>query len=490
MPVDRCVCFNITFAELKKYAQTRPDCGIDDLRERFGCTRGCALCLPYIQAMLATGRTEFSTDEDLHSIARPDVTRPDTYHGPQQRPVSPLPDYLEALARALRGILPLQRTEQVPLRQAGGCVLSEPVKADRDLPPFNRAQMDGYALRATEFNANPSRPWPVAATIPAGSPAPSGIPPGHCVAIATGAPLPGDVDTVIQHESSDRGDRNAGPVHFKIHSIAPGHAVHLRGADAKAGQTLIPSNTLLAAHHLGIAAAVGISSLLVRAKPRATVLTSGDEVVDIDAAIKPHQIRNSNGPQICELLHRLGAHPIDARHLPDDREQTIGAVSNALAKSDLLITIGGVSAGDRDHFPAAFTASNVTTSLQGASIQPGRPIYIGRAPNGAIVIGLPGNPVSALACACIFVWPIVRTLLGLPPDLPWRTVELAEPVKPNPGRRMFRPALLQPDGRALVPSWAGSGDLAHTAPTHGLIELPIQTEPVQAGARLRFLPWP
>ena len=106
------------------------------------------------------------------------------------------------------------------------------------------------------------------------------------------------------------------------------------------------------------------------------------------------------------------------------------------------------------------------------------------------MIGLPGNPVSVLACMCLFGWPIVRVLLGQDASLPWRPVELIESVKPNPRRRAFRPAILEDHCRARVPAWAGSGDLAHTAPTDGLLELPVQAEPVEAGARLRFLPWP
>lgn len=475
MPINRCVCFDVRFAELKAYAQQHLGCDVAELRERFGCTRGCGLCLPYVQAMLETGRTSFSPLEN------PRVA-------PSKAASAGLPDYEQALLAALEQIRPLGRIEQVSLESAGGRVIAEQVIADRDLPPFNRAQMDGYAIRASELGR--IKEWRVAGSIAAGAPADLRVPPGHCVAIATGAPLPDDVDAVIQHELSDRGDRNGRPVRFTIDSISAGHAVHQRGADARAGATLIESGVILSAHHLGIAAAVGNSKLKVAAKPRAIVLTSGDEVVRIGKPVKSHQIRNSNGPQVCELLRRFGADPIESHHLPDARDATIKAFAKAIAKCDLLITVGGVSAGERDHFPAAFESARVATSLQGASIQPGRPIYVGRAPNGTIVVGLPGNPVSALACACLFVWPIVRILVGLSADLSWCQVELAEPVKPNLHRRAFRPAMLQTDGRAVVPSWAGSGDLAHTAPTHGLIELPVQTAQVQAGARLRFLPWP
>ncbi len=190
------------------------------------------------------------------------------------------------------------------------------------------------------------------------------------------------------------------------------------------------------------------------------------------------------------LLARMGADPARHRHLPDNRRLTVDAVGEALAGSDLVITVGGISAGERDHFPAAFDAHGVTETLHRAAIQPGKPIFVGRAAQGQVLVGLPGNPVSALVCACLFVWPIVRAQLGLDPALPWRPVVLADPVNPNPRRRAFRPATLCDGNRARVPAWAGSGDLAHTAQTHGALELPVQEEPVAPGTSLRFLPWP
>lgn len=395
-----------------------------------------------------------------------------------------LPDYSIALSLALGGIEPISEVQPVKLKSAAGRVLSEPIVADRDLPPFNRAQMDGYALRASEVGRVET--WPVAHTISAGVSAQVDVPPGACVAIATGAPLPRDVDTIIQHELSDRND----PVRFTIDSIEPGHAVHPRGVDAKRGDVLIEEGTLLGPQHIGIAAIVGKSQLLVTHQPRAIVLTSGDEVLPIEEPLTDYQIRNSNGPMVSELLQRIGADPIEHRHVLDDREATIESVGDALERCDLLITVGGISAGDRDYFPVAFEQHGIRTSLERAAIQPGKPIFVGRAPSGAVVVGLPGNPVSVLSCTCLFVWPIVRTLLGLDPSLPWRTLELAEPINANATRRAFRPAVLLDDGRVKVPSWAGSGDLAHTGATHGLVELPVQSEPVETGAKLRFLAYP
>ncbi len=271
--------------------------------------------------------------------------------------------------------------------------------------------------------------------------------------------------------------------------------MHPRGADAARGETLLAAGTVLAARHLGIAAAVGADRLEVVRRPRAVLLTSGDEVVGGNVPVATHQIRNSNGPMIVNLLGRVGTDPVEHRHLADDRAETIEAVGTAIGDADLVVTVGGISAGDRDYFPDALQTHGVTLAVHGAAIQPGRPVIVGRAAGGgAVVVGLPGNPVSALACACLCVWPIVRALLGLDPGLPWRTVELAEPVAPNARRRAFRPAILimhnDRNDHVRVPAWAGSGDLAHTAATHGLLELPVRGDTVEAGTPLRFLPWP
>lgn len=395
-----------------------------------------------------------------------------------------LPDYAEALGTALGAVEPVGGVETVDLGESAGRVLAEALVADRDLPPFNRAQMDGYAVRGAEVGRIEA--FEVAATIPAGQSADVAVPPGHCVAVATGAPLPDDVDTVIQHELSDR----ANPVQFRAGSIETGHAVHHRGADARRGDTLVAAGTVIEARHVGIAAAVGRTTVPVAVRPRATILTSGDEVMPVGAPVATHQIRNSNAPMIRALLDRMGAEPVGHHHVADNLDATQEAVGTALEHSELLVTVGGISAGERDFFPAALAAHRIALALKGAAIQPGRPVLAGRSPDGPVVLGLPGNPVSVLACMCLFGRPMIRALLGLDTALPWEQRELAEQVAPNPRRRAFRPAILLPDGRCKVPPWAGSGDLAHTAPTHGLLELPVQEGILEPGAALRFLPWP
>ncbi|MCH8822718.1 MAG: molybdopterin molybdotransferase MoeA [Planctomycetes bacterium] len=393
-------------------------------------------------------------------------------------------DYNDALSAALTAISATKKQENVSLIEAAGRVLGDSINADRDLPPFNRAQMDGYALRAAEVGELTS--WPVVETVSAGSNGKLDVPVGSCVKIATGAPLPADVDTVIQHELSDRND----PVSFTIDSIKQGNAVHPYGSDAKLGDHLVAKGTIIKAQHIAIAATVGKAKIAVIRRPCAIVLTSGDEILPADSPVEDHQIRNSNGPMLLELLKRIGAEPTQHIHIVDDAKLTTEAVRDAIANSDLVITIGGISAGDRDFFPPAFEELGVKATLRRAAIQPGKPIYVGQAPDNCVVVGLPGNPVSALSCTCIFIWPIVRKMLGLDPLLPWRKVELSHTVKANPKRRAFRPAILLNDGRAEVPNWAGSGDISHTAPTHGLLELPIKEEAVIEGTQLRFLPYP
>lgn len=400
---------------------------------------------------------------------------------------TPLPDYDDALRTSLDCVSAICENESVELADASGRVLARDVIADRDLPPFHRAQMDGYAVRAGDIK--PGCALPVAGMIAAGASPDVPVPAGSCVAIATGAAVPAGLDAVIPHEQSDRGE----PVRFTIDTIAKGSAIHPRGADAKAGDVLIQKGARLGAHHIGIAASVGAAKVSCVRRPRAVVLSSGDEVRHLNESVLSHQIRNSNGPMIAQLLRSIGADPVGKDLLPDDLQKTKDAIAKYTNEVDLLITIGGISAGDRDHFPAAFESIGAKYYLHGAAIQPGKPIIVARggAPSGCVIVGLPGNPVSSLVCACLFIWPIVWKMLNCNTELPWRDVTLAEPVNTNPKRRAFRPAVLQRDNNSvIVPKWAGSGDLSHTSPSHGFVRLPVQPAPVASGETLSFLPWP
>lgn len=410
--------------------------------------------------------------------------------------MSRLPAYDTALAQVLDALAPLPTARRVPLAASLGAVLAEPIAADRDLPPFDRATMDGYAVRTEDVQ--PGAKLLVAETIPAGKPPAQPLAPGTAAAIATGSPLPVGANAVIPHEQSDRGFPH---VTFPGPRPEPWANVHRRASDARAGQAVLQPSLRMAPHHTGIAATVGcVRPLVSGAPPVARLLTSGDEVVPpavSTATLEPHQIRNSNMVMLAGTLTAFGAAVDGSVHLPDDPHAIGEAVRRAADEVDVIVTTGGVSAGERDYIPGAIAAAGFREIIRGASIQPGRPICVAARSGGrqVVVVALPGNPVSVLATAHLFLWPVLRRLAGASPDLPWRDVTLAEPIQPNPKREAFRPAVLTASfaegGPALVrvPSWAGSGDLVHTTPTHGLVRLPLQDARVEAGTPLKFLPW-
>jgi len=251
----------------------------------------------------------------------------------------------------------------------------------------------------------------------------------------------------------------------------------------------VASGTRLGPQHLGIAAAMGAVELELAAPLRVTLLTTGDEVVAPATpgdVLEPQQIRNSNGPMLAALLQTLGAHVLAHEHVPDEPQQTLAAAREALSHSHLVITVGGVSVGQRDLLPWAWQQLGLRTLVHGVAIQPGKPVFVATpshddAPDNKLVIGLPGNPVSVLATAHLFVRPL---LLG---KLPWRQVTMGEAIKPNAKRELFRAVRLRDDGCATTIAWHGSGDLMHTAAAQGWLRLPMQEEPLEAGRQAAYL---
>lgn len=394
-----------------------------------------------------------------------------------------LPSYNDALARALSVVHALEDHEVVELVDSVGRILAQAIVADRHLPPYNRSQMDGYAVVASEITNGVT--MEVTARVSAGTNEAVELKPNTCVAIATGAPVPEQFDAVVQHELTDRGDLAGGKVTFIVDEVKIGQAIHRRGSDATQGKELICAGLKLSAQHIGIAATVGEIKVSVIRKPRVIVLTSGDEVVSPNVYPEPHQIRNGNGPMLASLFETFGCEIIHHQHVKDDPESTTQAVNKALQISDLLVTVGGISAGERDFFPEAFGSEDIAFVVQGAAIQPGKPVMVGKKAD-TMVLGLPGNPVSSLACAYLFGLPIVRALLGVNTQMQWVELPLARSVVPNRNRTGFRPCYLV-DGKIEIPSWQGSGDLSHTSQTVGLAQLPMNDDEISAGELVSFL---
>ena len=297
-----------------------------------------------------------------------------------------LPTYDEALALVLQHVPPLG-VERVALGAALVRVLGEDVKADLDQPPFDRSAMDGFAVRSGQVKAPGSREWfPVKGSIPAGA-APAlfqnEMPADAVMRIATGAPLPRGADAVVPIEQATvegEGSTSGGErVSFVLPEVKPWQNVHRRGLDAKAGVVVLRAGTRLGAQHIGIAAAVGAAELTVSQQPRITLLTSGDEVKPFDTptdALEPQQIRNSNGPLLRAFFESLATPLLEHHHLPDEPEETLAAAREALSKSHLVVTNGGVSVGQRDHLPWAWRQLGLNTVLHGVAIQPGKPVLV------------------------------------------------------------------------------------------------------------------
>lgn len=407
-----------------------------------------------------------------------------------------LPSYDEALSRILAEVVTLP-AESVPLMDSLGRVLAEDVQADRDQPPFDRSAMDGYAVRLAQVKSGIA--YRVAGEAPAGGARAlfeTTMPDGAVMQIGTGAPLPPGADAVIPVEQTNakRGESPA-EITFIFTDVKPWQNVHRRASDASRDSAVLRTGTRMMPQHVGIAAAVGCASVRVRCEPRITLMTTGDEVRPFSTAtadLEPQQIRNSNGPLLGAMLQALGTPLRSHVHIADDPEVTRAAAREALGASHLVLTCGGVSVGQRDYLPMTWERLGLQTVLHGVAIQPGKPLFVAT-PEGEgddkLVIGLPGNPVSTLACAHLFVWPVLRNLLGQSPlELPWRNVALSNDVKPNANRQVFRAAKLLGDGRAEVIHWHGSGDLVHTAHADGFVRLPIQSDPLGPGAVVQYLP--
>lgn len=399
----------------------------------------------------------------------------------------PLP-YDDALSLALAACRRLE-VEEVRLDAALGRVLRRDVICDRDQPPFDRSAMDGFAVRSGLIS--PGKPWRIEGAIPAGAEPASfqvEMPRDRVKRIATGAPLPVGADAVIPIEQADvQGD----DVVFSVASVKAWDNVHRRASDATAGNVAIHAGARMGAWHVGIAAAVGTTALTVTRKPRITLLTTGDEVrppTTPTDQLQPQQIRNSNGAMLLALLESLHTPALRHLHVPDQADATRDALAEAMRQSDMVITVGGASVGERDWLPRTCDALGLRRVLHGVAIQPGKPVLIA-AGESAVVVGLPGNPVSVLATAHLFALPMIDRMLGSSQtSAAWRSVTLAEPIKATAKREVFRAARCDPAGRVSVVQWHGSGDLMHTATADGFVRLPREDRIVEKGESLPFLP--
>ncbi|MFZ5674684.1 MAG: gephyrin-like molybdotransferase Glp [Pseudomonadota bacterium] len=314
----------------------------------------------------------------------------------------------EAKARILKGVRALPR-ESLPLHHCAGRVLAADIKARRDQPPFPASAMDGYAVRFADVQTVPAR-LKVVGTAPAGHGFAGMVKAGQAVRIFTGAPVPKGADTVVIQENTESAN---GMVSVTVAAQREGQHIRRKGLDFAKGQELLRRGTQLEAREIGLAAAMNWPDLPVTKRPKVAIFTTGDELVSPGQTPRADQIVSSNSFALSAFVRRYGGEAVDLGIIPDD----LKAISRAVRKAsgaDILLTTGGASVGDHDLVQAALKAEGIALDFWKIALRPGKPLMFARKGKQRI-LGLPGNPVSALVCARIFLKPLLSALLGLPP---------------------------------------------------------------------------
>ncbi len=377
---------------------------------------------------------------------------------------------------------------RISLTSATGCVLRQNVRAERDLPPYDRATMDGIALRWKSREAGRGK-FDLEGMQGAGQPAARLSSPRAVWRIATGAPIPQGADTVIPVERIRETDGSV-----KIdgdYRPEPGQFIHRQGSDRRAGALLLKAGQRLGGVEVALLSANGVAEPVVALDPRIALVSTGDELVGFGARPQPWQIRSSNGPAMTALLHCHGYRTVRAIHAPDKPAILAERIGDALSASEALILSGGVSKGARDHVPGVLTGLGVTPVFHRVRQRPGLPLWFG-VHGEKPVFGLPGNPVSSLVCLRRYVIPALGKAQGARQPAA-ETATLAEAVTFEPKLTCFLPVQLSTDksGQLLARPCPTntSGDFFSLARTDGFAQLPANRVRFPAGCAIRVFRW-
>src|SRR5215218_3395357 len=354
----------------------------------------------------------------------------------------------EAVSIVVVKALPLA-AERVALDEALGRVLAEDVCADTDLPPFDRAQMDGYAVRSEDLRETPAR-LRVVGEAAAGSGWRGTLQPGEAVRIMTGAPLPSGADSVQQVEVTR--ETEGGSVVEIERATEPGQFYVPRGSEIRAGERVLEAGEEINAARMAVLASFGCAEVPVRRRPRVAVLATGTELVPVEERPGEDQIRDSNSYSLAAYARLAGASVERLPFAGDDPELLREEVERGAAGSDLLVLSGGVSMGRYDFTKAALHALGAELFFERVALRPGKPTVFARLPGGALVFGLPGNPVSVSVTFNLFARTALRVMQGVRrPEPLEETAVLSRPAKGAAGRASYLPAALStgPDGRLL-----------------------------------------
>ena len=395
------------------------------------------------------------------------------------RPDDALALLWEAMARAPRAF----EMERAPLAQARGRVLAVDIRSPGPIPEFRRSTVDGYALRAADTGAG--RTLPVAGEIPMGVYQVQPLPPNAAIKIHTGGHVPEGADAVIMVE------RTAEMANGRIRldeTLAPGDNVIQIAEDVEPGSVVISAGAILREQEIAGLASLGISQAPVRRRPRVALISSGDELVPIESAIRPGQIRGSNAPMLSALVQANGGEPLDMGILPDRADAFAAAAAAAKASADVIVFMAGSSMSDRDYTAETITAMGAPGILvHGIAFRPGKPTIFAVC-DGIPVFGLPGNPNSALVTARRLLGPTLWRMLGATAPPPrYVMATLAEAVRSPASLEHWIPAALfdQAGEHLARPIITKSNLIFGLVRANGMFCIPIGVDGLPAGAQVR-----
>ncbi|MBF8965096.1 molybdopterin molybdotransferase MoeA [Pontibacter sp. FD36] len=377
-------------------------------------------------------------------------------------------------------------TEQLPFEKALGRVLAEDLRTDRDLPPFNRVAMDGIAIRYEAFAAG-TRTFRIKGTQAAGDSPIEISASDECVEIMTGAALPPSVDTVIRYEDLELQD---GQAKVKVDILQKGQSIHIQGKDRKQGEVVAAANQVITAALIGMAAAVGATELTVKKLPRTVVISTGDELVDVEATPSPFQIRRSNSYMVKAALEKYGL-VADQLHIADDQSQLKMQLQDCLERYDVLILSGGISMGKFDYIPQVLEELAVEKLFHKVQQRPGKPFWFGAHAGGAVVFALPGNPGSTFMCLHRYFMPCLQTCLGIAKTGMYAALNTDFSFQPR--LQYFLQVTLRISEQGLLVATPlegnGSGDFSNLIEADAFLELPAERSDFKKGEVYRVWPF-
>jgi len=383
-------------------------------------------------------------------------------------------------SKLIKENLPCFGDDYIGIENAHGYILQEDLFADRDYPPFHRVMMDGIALNLADIKQNINI-YQISGVAPAGSPIKQLENSGECLEVMTGAILPQGANLVIPYEDIVIEGEVA-----KINldnEYVENQNIHLLGSDLKQGENILSGNKFIAGPHIGIAASIGKSKLVVNKRPRINIISTGDELVGIDEIPKEYQIRRSNSQALKASLNLFGFNEVELSHINDNLEDIEKHFLAAKNSFDILIYSGGVSKGKFDFLPSFWEEKGVQKIFHRVSQRPGKPLWFGVDKKSmTTVLGLPGNPISSLVCLHRYFIPLKEIF-----------VELTEEIIFKNKLTYFMPVKIEysKDAKVLaIPVRSkNSGEFSILADTDGFIELPLERDVFLKGECFQFYSW-